>query len=68
MCSVYIYYVYINTHTYSIYLENIYTYLHVYMYIHIVYIIYLIYKRNIFFWNIYMHVCVFIHNKYTYKI
>ncbi len=32
--------VYINTHTYSIYLENIYMYLHVYIYIHTIYIIY----------------------------
>ncbi len=37
-CSVYIYYVYINTHTYSIYFENIYMYLHVCIYIHIIYI------------------------------
>ncbi len=41
MCSVYIYYVYINTHTYSIYLENIYsTYLD------------LIYKKYNFYINI----------------
>ncbi len=38
VCSVYIYYVYINTHTYSIYFENIYMYLHVCIYIHIIYI------------------------------
>ncbi len=31
---------YKDTHTYSIYLENIYMYLHVYIYIHIIYIIY----------------------------
>ncbi len=37
---VYIYCVYINTHTYSIYFENIRMYLHVYIYIHIIYIIY----------------------------
>ncbi len=30
----------VNTHTYSIYFENIYMYLHVYIYIHIIYIIY----------------------------
>ncbi len=29
VCIVYIYYVYRNTHTYSIYFENIYMYLHV---------------------------------------
>ncbi len=40
VCIVYIYYVYINTHTYSIYFENIYLYLHKYIYIHIIYIIY----------------------------
>ncbi len=42
MCvyCVYIYNVYINTHTYSIYFENIYMYLNVYIYIHIIYIIY----------------------------
>ncbi len=28
MCTVFIYYVYINTHTYSIYLENIHMYAH----------------------------------------
>ncbi len=38
VCAVYIYYVYIKTHTYSIYFENIYMYLHIY--IHINYIIY----------------------------
>ncbi len=31
-------YVYINTHTYSIYFENIYMYLHVYNYIYMIYI------------------------------
>ncbi len=31
MCTVYIYYVYIKTHTYSIYFENIYMYLCVYI-------------------------------------
>ncbi len=39
VCAVYIYYVYINTNTYSIYFENIYMCLHVY-----IYIIYFIYK------------------------
>ncbi len=33
VCAVYIYYVYINTHTYSIYFENIYMYIHLYSYI-----------------------------------
>ncbi len=33
MCTIYIYYVYINTHIYSIYLENIYMYIHFYSYI-----------------------------------
>ncbi len=32
VCTVYIYYVYINTQTYSIYFENIYMYLHLYLY------------------------------------
>ncbi len=27
MCTVYIYYVYINAHTYSVYFENIYTFI-----------------------------------------
>ncbi len=47
VCTVFIYYVYIKTHTYNIYFENIYLiyfkifkYLHVYIYIHIDYIIY----------------------------
>ncbi len=34
VCAEYIYYVYVNTHTYSIYFEN------VYIYINIIYIIY----------------------------
>ncbi len=33
MCTVFIYYVYINTHTLSIYFENIYMYIHLYYYI-----------------------------------
>ncbi len=55
VCAVYIYYVYINTHTYSIYFENIYVSI----------FIYLIYKHNIFLK--YIHACVYlyIHNKYT---
>ncbi len=32
--------VHINTHTYSIYFENIYMYVHVYLYIHLIYIIF----------------------------
>ncbi len=46
MCTVCIYYVYINVHTYSIYFENIYMYIHSYICIFILYIIYkyLIYK------------------------
>ncbi len=61
MCVVYIYYVYINTHTNSIFCENI------YMYIHIIYIIYkqLIYKHNIFLKYIHACVWIYIHNKYT---
>ncbi len=38
VCAVYIYYVYINTNTYSTYFENI---IHVYIYIHIIQIIYI---------------------------
>ncbi len=43
--------VYINTHTYSIYLENIYMCLHVYIYIHIIYIInkYIYIYKTLFF-------------------
>ncbi len=37
---IHIYYVYINTHTYSIYLENIYMFIHLYIHILIFYIIY----------------------------
>ncbi len=40
MCTVYIYYVYINTHTYSIYFENIYMFIHLYIHILIFYMIY----------------------------
>ncbi len=38
MCVLCIYYEYINTNTYSIYFENIYTHLHLYIYIHLIYI------------------------------
>ncbi len=49
MYTVYIYYVYINTHTYILYyIQKL-----------------LIYKNNIFFLNIYIHVFVFIHDTYT---
>ncbi len=60
-CSVYIYYVYINTH--SIHFEKI--DMSVYIYIHIFYItqIYLIYKHKIFFLDIFMHVFVFIYTQ-----
>ncbi len=37
MCVYCVYYVYLNTHTYTIYFENIYMYFHVYIYIHIIY-------------------------------
>ncbi len=40
VCAVYICYVNINTHTYSIYLENMYVHLQVYIYIQIIYIMY----------------------------
>ncbi len=60
VCSVYIYYVYINTHTYSIYFENI------YMSIFIIHIIYIINKyiscKHITYC---MCVSLYIHNKYT---
>ncbi len=35
--TVYIYFVYTKTHTYSIYLENIYMYVNVYIYSHIIF-------------------------------
>ncbi len=38
MLCVYLWCVYINTHTFSIYFENIYLYIHVYIYIIILYI------------------------------
>ncbi len=50
----------IKAHTYSIYFENIYMYLHVYIYIHIIYIIYK-YIQYINFLFLYLY----IHNKYT---
>ncbi len=40
MCTLFINYVYINTHTYSIYFENIYMYIHLYIYIIIFIILY----------------------------
>ncbi len=60
MCVFCVYLLCIHKHTYSIYFENIYMYLHVYIYIHIIYIInkYIYYIDNLFFWNIYMCVCV----------
>ncbi len=36
---IYLLCIYINAHTYSIYSENIYVYLHVYIYINLIYII-----------------------------
>ncbi len=59
MCTVNIYYVYINTHTYSKYFEH----LHVYIYILIFYIIYK--YINITYFNKYIHACACI---YTYII
>ncbi len=56
MYTVYIYYVYINTYTYSIFRK----YFHVYIYINLIDIIYK-YFKCIFFLNKYMHVCVFIY-------
>ncbi len=51
-----VYYVYINTHTNSIYFENIYMYLHVYIYIYIIYII-----KHIFLKYIHLCVCIYIY-------
>ncbi len=55
----YIYYVYINTHVYSKYFENIYMCIFIFLY----FILYknIFNKHNIFFINIYMHVFVFMH-------
>ncbi len=39
VCVCCVYLLCINTHTYSIYFENIYMYLHEYIYIHVIYII-----------------------------
>ncbi len=57
VCCVY-FYVYINTHTYSIYFENVYMYVFTFI-IDIIYK-YIKYINLNFFLNIYMHVCVFI--------
>ncbi len=69
MCTVYIYYVYINTHRYSMNFENnLSVYIYIFIFLHfILYInIFNIYcKHNIFFLNIYMHVFVFIYTQYT---
>ncbi len=54
LCTVYIYYLYINKHIQYIFRK----YLHVYIYIHIIYIRY---KNKIFILNIYMHVCVLLY-------
>ncbi len=58
--TVHIYYVYINTHTYSIYFDNISMYI---LNIHIIDIIHTFFKciNLTFFLNVYMHVCVFIY-------
>ncbi len=53
-----VYCVYINTHTYSIYFENVYMYVFTFI-INIIYK-YIQYINLNFFLNIYMHVCVFI--------
>ncbi len=61
MCTVYIYYVYINAHIYSIYLENIYMDIHLYIYILIFYIIHKYIKYNKFFLNIYIYAFIYIY-------
>ncbi len=55
MCVYCVYLLCIKTHTYSIYFENIYMYLHVYIYIIYKYFQYI---NNVFFLNIYMHMCL----------
>ncbi len=72
MFTVYIYYVYTNTYTYSIYFENIYIYIiyiynidiFIFLYINIFNIMY---KHNIFYFK-YIHACncVNVHSIYTY--
>ncbi len=63
MYAVYIYYVYINIHTQSLYLENIYMHLHVCIYIHIMYIInkYINMDECIFTYG--QHTCIYYVNK-----
>ncbi len=66
--SVYIYYVYMKIHTYSIYFENTYMYLQVFIFLlYNLYDIeiYLIYKQHIFIKYIHAWVCTHIHNNYT---
>ncbi len=60
VCIVYIYYVFINTDTYSVYFENIYVFACIH-FIHIIYIIYTYRLLNIqiyFFLLKYIHACV----------
>ncbi len=59
VCELFIYYEYINTHTYSIYFENISMYKFIFIYF--IYKYFKMYKHNIFFLNIYMHGCLFIY-------
>ncbi len=64
MCVFWVYLlcIYINTHTYSIYFENIYMYLHVYIYINVIYIIdkYIEYINITYFSEIYTCMCIYI--------
>ncbi len=73
MCTVYIYYLYINTHIEYIFLNYLHVYTFIYLYSYILYYaqIYLIYEHSIFFLYIYIYIytcmCLYlyIHNKYT---
>ncbi len=60
MCTVFIYYVFINTHKHTVYSLKIFMCIYIYKFIFLYYI-YLMYKHNIFFLNIYMHVFVFLY-------
>ncbi len=57
MCTVHIYCVYINTHTYSKYFENIYMYIFIFLY----YTLYIFNKYNIFLKYIHACVCIYIY-------
>ncbi len=66
VCCVYLLCIYKHTHTYSLYLENIYMYLHVCIYIHIMYIINKYINMDMCIFIYAQHTCIYYVNKKTF--